>query len=35
MNEYQPPKRVVIEENLGGAAGIGIGILGYWLKILA
>ena len=27
MNEYQPPKRVVIEENLGGAAGIGIGIL--------
>jgi len=27
VNEYQPPKRVVIEENLGGAAGIGIGIL--------
>ena len=27
MNEYQAPKRVVLEENLGGVAGIGIGIL--------
>ena len=34
MNEYHAPKRDRIQDNLGGAAGIGIGLLTLALIIL-